>query len=71
VTTYVLDESASSDARLVLVAEHLENVPRGWRARYVYTFEPPDAYQETLELDANGKGFKPYVTSRFLRAGNQ
>ncbi|MGH8284785.1 MAG: hypothetical protein ACRETT_03355 [Steroidobacteraceae bacterium] len=67
VSTYVLDKTASSNDRLVLVAEHLENVPRGWRARYTFTFKPPNEYHETLELDADGKGFKPYVSNRFLR----
>ena len=67
VTTYVLDKTASSNERLVLVAEQLENIPPGWRARYTYTFKPPNEYHELLELDANGKGFEPYVSNRFLR----
>lgn len=67
VTTYVLDKAASSNERLVLIAEHLENVPRGWRARYTYTFNPPNEYHEVLELDPNGEGFEPYVSNRFLR----
>jgi hypothetical protein len=67
VTTYVHDREASSDDRLVLVAEHLENVPPGWRARYTFTFNPPDEYEEMLELDADGAGWKPYVSNRYLR----
>jgi hypothetical protein len=67
VSTYVLDKEASSNERLVLVAEHLENIPSGWRARYTYTFKPPNEYHEMLELDANGKGFEPYVSNQFLR----
>lgn len=63
----MLDKAASSNERLVLVAEHLENIPPGWRARYTYTFKPPDEYHEMLELDANGKGFERYVSNRFLR----
>ena len=67
VTTYVQEESASSDTTLVLVAEHLENVPTGWRARYTYTFAPPNEYHELFELASKDKEFKPYVTNRFLR----
>ena len=67
VTTYVQDDAASSDTRLVLVAEHLENVPAGWRARYTYTFNPPDEYHELFELAMKGKQFSTYVDNRFLR----
>ena len=53
--------------RWVLVAESLENVPRGWKARYVFTRKSDDEYHEMLELDPDGKGFQPYVTNRLLR----
>jgi len=66
-TTYAEDAAASNETKLVLVAEHLENVPSGWQARYTYTFVPPDSYQELFELDPNGKGFQTYVSNRFLR----
>jgi hypothetical protein len=42
-------------------------VPKGWRARYIITRKSDDEYHEVLELDPDGKGFKPYVTNRFLR----
>jgi hypothetical protein len=67
VSTYVLDKSASSAERWVLIAESLENVPKGWKARYIYTRPSANEYHEVLELDATGKGFKPYVSNRFLR----
>jgi hypothetical protein len=67
VSTYVLDSAGSTGDSWVLVAESLENVPRGWKARYRYTRVGADEYMESLELDADGKGFKPYVTNRFLR----
>ncbi len=66
-TTYVQDVLSSSDTKLVLLAEHLENVPSGWQARYTYTFVPPDEYHELFELDPGGKGFQTYVLNRFLR----
>jgi hypothetical protein len=67
VGTYVLDKAASGSERWVLVAESLENVPKGWKARYVFTRKSDDEYHEMLELDADGKGFRPYVTHRFLK----
>jgi hypothetical protein len=67
VGTYVLDKAASAPDRWVLVAESLENVPEGWKARYVVTRKSDDEYHEMLELDPDGKGFKPYVTNRFLK----
>ena len=65
--TYVLDKTASAPDRWVLVGESLENVPKGWKARYVVTRKSVDEYHEMLELDPDGKGFKPYVTNRFLK----
>jgi hypothetical protein len=67
VTTYVQDDAGGAQGKLVLVAEHLENVPAGWKARYTYTFVPPDEYRELFELDPNGKGYQPYTSNRFLR----
>lgn len=67
VTTYVLDKAASTTDRWVLNAEYLENLPQGLRARYMYTRKSPTEYEETLSLDPDGKGFKPYVTNRFLK----
>jgi hypothetical protein len=67
VCTYVLDKAASAPDRWVLVGESLENVPKGWKARYVVTRKSDDEYHEMLELDPDGKGFKAYVTNRFLK----
>jgi hypothetical protein len=67
VATYVLDKTASTPDQWLLVAESLQNVPKGWKARYRYIRVNPDEYTETLELDPEGKGFKPYVTNRFKR----
>jgi hypothetical protein len=65
--TYVLDRAASAADRWVFNAEALENVPKGLKARYIYTRPSENEYHEVLELDADGKGFKPYVTNRFLK----
>ncbi len=66
VSTYVQDRAASAGGRLVLVSEHLENVPAGWRARYTYEHAAPHEYRELFELDS-GNGYQRYVSSRFLR----
>ena len=68
VSTYVEDRSARARGRIVLVSEHLENVPAGWKARYTLEFKEADTYHELFELDPDGKGFKPYVTSNFFKA---
>lgn len=67
VLTYVQDRAASTNGRVVLVSEHLENVPTGWRTRYTYEHAAPDEYQELFELDT-GHGYERYVSSRFRRA---
>lgn len=66
VSTFVQDRAASAAGRLVLVSEHIENVPPGWKTRYTYTYRAPNEFQELFELDT-GKGLQPYVTSKFLR----
>jgi hypothetical protein len=68
VSTYVQDREASTNGRLVLVSEHLENVPAGWRARYTYEHTGADDYHELFELDS-GSGYERYVDGRFLRLG--
>lgn len=65
-STFAQDRAASTAGRLVLVSEHIENVPPGWKTRYTYTYRAPDEYHELFELDT-GKGLEPYVSSRFLR----
>jgi len=70
VGTYALDKAASAPDRWALVVESLENVPKSWKARYVVTPESDDEYQETLELDPDGKGFKSYVTNRLMKVAS-
>lgn len=70
VSTYLQDRSAGKHGALVMVSEHLENVPAGWTARYTYEFPGGNEYRELFELNRNGEGFKPYVSGRFLRAGS-
>lgn len=67
VSTYVQDVAASRDGHVVLVSEHIENVPTGWKARYTYDFVSAEDYREHFELDPDGKGFRTYVLGRYLR----
>lgn len=68
VSTYVQDKAASRPRHLVLVSEHLKNVPSGWKARYTYDFVSDVEYRERFELDA-GTGLATYTFNRFLRVG--
>lgn len=67
VSTYVQDRAASTDDVIVLESEQMENVPAGWRARYTYSLVSADEFRELFELNPDGKGFKPYVTGRYMR----
>lgn len=67
-STYVQDAAASENGKLVLVSEHLENVPANLKARYTLEAKGADEYRELFELNENDKGFQAYVSSRFLRA---
>lgn len=67
-STYVEDKVASKNGKLVLVSEHLENVPASLKARYTYEFKGADEYTELFELNENDKGFQTYVSGRFKRA---
>jgi hypothetical protein len=67
VSTYVQDAEASTGGRLVLVSEHLQNVPAGMRARYTYEHPSENEYRELFELDM-GRGFETYVSNRFVRS---
>lgn len=66
-STYAQDKAASRDGHIVLVSEHLENVPPGWKARYTYDLISAEEYREHFELDPDGKGFRTYVLGRYLR----
>ena len=67
VSTYAQDKAASREGHIVLVSEHLENVPAGWKARYTYDLISVEEYREHFELDPEGNGFKTYVLGRYLR----
>ena len=64
--TYVQDAAASTNGRIVLVSEQLENVPAGWRARYTYEHPASNEYRELFELDS-GNGYERYVSNSFRR----
>jgi hypothetical protein len=66
-STYVQDTTASTEGQIVLSSEQLENVPKGWSARYTYTYIAPDEYRELFELNTGKKGFQTYVAGKFLR----
>jgi hypothetical protein len=67
VCTYVLDKAAVAPDRWSSWANHSKTCRRAGRPGYVVTRKSDDEYHEMLELDPDGKGFKPYVTNRFLK----
>ena len=64
VTTYIEDPTASSGHTLVLLSEDRRT---GTRARFTYTFMPPDEYRERFELARRGEKFQIYIDNRFER----
>lgn len=67
---YALDRSErwrNGAGGIVLVSEHLQNVPEGMRARYTYEHPSENEYRELFELDM-GRGFETYVSNRFVRS---
>jgi hypothetical protein len=62
--------AAGTRGRLVFVSEHLENVPAKLKARYTFELKGPDEYHELFELDEHDKGFRTYVSSRFLHTAH-
>jgi len=65
VNQYSLRESGS---RLVLLAEAIENIPPGWRARLTLTPQGQDTFLEEFDLAGPGKDLEPYVIGRWMRA---
>lgn len=74
VNTYVLDEAASRDDRLVFVTEHIENIATligaGWRARQTLHFLNDDEYVEIFDLAGPGQEFQTYIETRFRRSSD-
>lgn len=58
-------------AALVFVADDIENIPQGWRARETYERVSADAWSERFELAAPGKDFTLYSATSLRRAGSE
>jgi len=68
VTTYYLDKKLSvPNQKMVFVAEHLENVQPGWKARMILEFRSNTEILEHLELDTNKGQFQRYLTNKLHR----
>lgn len=70
VTTYYLNLEASTAESLVFEAEHLENVPLGWRARVTFDFKGGDEFHEHFDLDTAKCSYERYLTTRFLKVSD-
>lgn len=66
VNQYVMEPSPKPGV-LVFVTEAIENIPRGYRAREIYTFINPDEVEELFEIAESGKDFAIYSKARLKR----
>jgi len=66
VVQYVWD-AASTNSRIVMVSEAIENIPKGYRARETYVLVGPDEFEEIFEIAEAGKEFEVYSRSRLKR----
>lgn len=71
VTTYYLNLKASTADAFVFEAEHLENVPLGWRARVTFDFKGSDEFHEHFDLDTAKGSYDRYLTTRFRRVSTK
>ena len=67
VNQYTLD-SVSADGKIIsFTTEAIENVPEGFRARYIFTIEGEDVFSEKFQLASPGKDFSPLIENRWTR----
>lgn len=57
VNTYTLDSLSSDGKTIVFASEHIENIPKGWRARETYQITDLDTFTEVFELAEPGGDF--------------
>lgn len=67
VTTYYLNSETSERDRLIFEAEHLENVPTGWKAKIIFEVKEKDEFHEHFYLDTATGAYERYLTTRFLK----
>jgi len=67
VNEYVEQQSAPDDKTLIFVADRIENIPGGWRARETYKIVNQNEYTEVFELAPPQKNFELYTQSHWKR----
>lgn len=68
VNQYVLEERDPAGETFVFVAEEMENVPEGWRARLTLRRRGENAFQETFELAAPDSDYEVFLENEWVRA---
>jgi hypothetical protein len=69
VNQYVLDSLSADKKTMVFVSEAIENIPKGWRAREMYTVGE-NTLTEVFNLAEPGKGFEPYTKATLTKKNN-
>jgi len=67
VNQYTLDSLSEDGNTIVFITEAIENVPEGFRARYIFTREGDDVFVEKFDLASPGKEFSPMIENRWTR----
>lgn len=67
VNQYTIIADTSDLKSLILVTESIENVPDGFRARYIYKFKNENEFTEIFELASPGKDFNPLLENHWTR----
>lgn len=66
VNQYVLESISPDGKTITFVTESIENIPKGWRGREIYTVTQ-DKLTENFELAEPDKDFAPYTTASFSK----
>ena len=66
VNQYVAEMSPDGKA-YTFASENIENLPPGWKVRYLIKIEGKDKFSERFELAGPGKNFSCLITNQFIR----
>ncbi len=67
VNTFVLDSISADKKMLVFIAEDIENIPKGFRAKETYRLLSDNEIEEIFEIAEPGKEFEVYTTVKLIR----
>lgn len=67
VNQYVLESLSEDGKSFVFVSEHIENIPRGFKARLTFKILSEDEFQQTFDLAGPGQEFACYSSGVMKR----